>query len=90
VLQAPPIEYLFDPQLVKERLGQLPRLALLLRDPLHSAPQSAAFPKLRKTRREIVRVIGRDGLYEHLDRLLNELEALLGLVDAPASHEQPR
>jgi hypothetical protein len=76
-MQLPPIEYLFDPQLVADRLRRLPRITAIVREPAREGAESVAFPRLRKTRREIVRVIGRHQLYEHLDRLLNEIEALL-------------
>jgi hypothetical protein len=77
LMQTPPIEYLFDPELVANRLRDLPGIAAILRDPYQEGVPSLAFPKRRKTRREIVRVIGRHNLYDHLDRLLNEFEELL-------------
>lgn len=76
-MQTPPIEYLYDPELVAERLVRLPRMQALLRDAPSQAAESTAFPKLRKTRREILRVLGRHHLYDHLDQLLNEIERLL-------------
>jgi hypothetical protein len=75
-MQAPPIEYLFDPELVADRLAGLPRIHAILRDPRTEGVPATAFPKLRKTRREILRVLGRHNLYDHLDRLLNEIERL--------------
>jgi hypothetical protein len=76
-MHTPPIEYLFDPELVADRLADLPRIQAILRDPHSDGVSAVSFPKLRKTRREILRVLGRHNLYEHLDLLLNEIEQLL-------------
>ena len=73
----PAIEYLFDPRLVEERLDRLPRLKSLVGDPAREGVSANAFPRLRKTRREIFRVIGRSDAYPHLAQLLQELESCL-------------
>jgi hypothetical protein len=71
-----PIEYLYDPDTVSARLAGLPRIQAILRGSRVGQP-SVSFPRLLKTRREILRVLGRHDLYAHLDRLLEEIEQLL-------------
>lgn len=76
-MNTPPIDYLYDPDTVAARLAGLPRIQAILRDSYRAGLPSVAFPKLLKSRREVVRVLGRHDLYEHLDRLLEEIEQLL-------------
>lgn len=72
-MNTPPIDYLYDPDTVAARLAGLPRIQAILRDSYRAGLPSMALPKLLKSRREIVRVLGRHDLYEHLDRLLEEI-----------------
>lgn len=76
-MNTPPIDYLYDPDKVSARLAGLPRIQAILRGSHLAGLPSVAFPSLLKTRREVLRVLGRHDLYEHLDRLLEETELLL-------------
>ena len=58
-MDAPLIEYLFNPELISDRLAGLPRTRAILRNPHDDGVPAISFPKLRKTRREILRVLGR-------------------------------
>jgi hypothetical protein len=69
--------YLFDPETVQERIRPLPRTAELIHLKKRVGEESLAFPRLQKTEREILRVLGRANLYEHLDDLLASLERCL-------------
>jgi hypothetical protein len=69
--------YLFDPRTVEERIGPLPRTAELIHAKKRVGEQSVAFPRLQKTDREILRILGRASGYSHLDELLVSLERCL-------------
>ncbi len=69
--------YLFDPDTVELRIAPLPRTAKLIHAKKRSGAPSAAFPRLRTTEREILRILGRARLYSHLDQLLHSLEYCL-------------
>ena len=69
--------YLFDPELIEARIAPLPRTAKLIHAKKRTGAPSAAFPKLHKTEREILRILGRARLYGHLDQLLQSLEHCL-------------
>lgn len=69
--------YLFAPETVEERIRSLPRTAELIHAKKRVGEQSVAFPRLQKTDREILRVLGRANGYKHLDELLASLERCL-------------
>jgi hypothetical protein len=69
--------YLFNPETVEARIAPLPRTAKLIHEKKRVGEQSAAFPRLQKTEREILRILGRANLYSHLDELLKSLERCL-------------
>jgi len=69
--------YLFDPEVVEERIAALPRTAKLIHAKKMTGAPSASFPKLHRTEREILRILGRARLYGHLDQLLHSLEHCL-------------
>lgn len=69
--------YLFDPETVEERIRPLPRTAELIHAKKRVGERSVAFPRLQKTDREILRVLGRANGYKHLDELLGSLERCL-------------
>jgi hypothetical protein len=69
--------YLFDPERVEARIASLPRTASLIHQNKRAASSSAAFPRLSKTHREVLRILGRANLYAHLDELLESLERCL-------------
>jgi hypothetical protein len=70
--------YLFDPEIVDDRVSALPLTARLIHEKKRTGQPSAAFPKLQKSAREILRVLGRAHAYEHLQELLQTLERCLG------------
>jgi hypothetical protein len=69
--------YLFDPEMVEERIRPRPRTAELIHAKKRVGEQSGAFPRLQKTDREILRVLGRANGYKHLEELLVSLERCL-------------
>lgn len=69
--------YLFDPGVVEARIAPLPRTAGLIHAKKRIGAPSAVFPKLHRTEREILRILGRARLYGHLDQLLQSLENCL-------------
>lgn len=70
--------YLFDPSLVEERIRSLPATERLVHRRKRTGGPSQAFPRLLKTDSEILRILGRANLYDHLDDLLESLERCLG------------
>ena len=70
--------YLFNPETVEKRLASMPRTGKLIHPGKRDEAPSAAFSALRKTRREILRILGRAEGYAHLDKLLAVLEHGLG------------
>jgi hypothetical protein len=69
--------YLFNPGVVEARIAPLPRTAELIHKKKRAGEQSTAFPALQTTEREIMRILGRADLYQHLDELLQSLEHCL-------------
>src|SRR5579884_3234140 len=69
--------YLFDPETVEERVAPLPLTAKLIHEKKRVGDPSNAFPKLQTTQREILRILGRAHVYDHLDELLQSLERCL-------------
>src|SRR5712691_1402014 len=69
--------YLFNPEVIEERIAPLPRTAKLIHEKKRVGEPSTAFPRLQKTEREILRILGRANLYAHLDELLRSLEHCL-------------
>lgn len=69
--------YLFDPAVVDTTVTRLPRTATLIHEKKRKGDPSSAFPRLEKTEREILRILGRAHLYPHLDELLQSLEHCL-------------
>lgn len=66
--------YLFHPATVEKRIAGLPRVGELVHSKMRRGEPSAAFPELEKTKREILRILGRAEGYPHLDTLLRTLE----------------
>lgn len=83
VSASPRTEHLFDPIRVTDALASLPNLRLRLADSRSEGEPSLAFPKARRSSRQIFRVLGNDH-YEHLASLLRTLERCLG-----AGFDQP-
>ena len=69
--------YLFDPATVEQRIVSLPRVAGVIHSAMRTGEASASFPKLQKTKREILRILGRAEGYAHLDALLRSLDFCL-------------
>lgn len=67
------IEYLYDPEIVREVLSEYPSLRQNLKDPYREGQGALSFPGLRKTRREIYRILSNPH-YQHLCELLTSLD----------------
>ena len=70
------IEYLYYPEIVAGILNERPSLARNLGDPAKEGQEALSFSELRKTRREIYRVLSNQH-YPHLADLINSLEHCL-------------
>lgn len=68
---------LFSPERVGAALGELPHLRSLISEPEREGTPSDAFPSMRKTDRQVFRVLSNDH-YPHLKALLKSLDYCIG------------
>jgi hypothetical protein len=73
--QARRIEFLFNPTDVTRLLTSLPHLSGVLGDPNREGEPAASLSGVRKSPRELYRVLG-NSHYEHLAQLLESLDEL--------------
>jgi hypothetical protein len=71
------LSFLFDPVEVAKVLTRLPHLRAAIPDPAQDGEESVAFPGMRKSERQLYRVLS-NVHYEHLDALLRSLDFCIG------------
>jgi hypothetical protein len=71
------LSFLFDPADVAKVLDRLPHLRSVIPDPAREGQESAAFRGMRKSERQLYRVLS-NVHYEHLDALLRSLDFCIG------------
>jgi hypothetical protein len=71
------LSFLFDPVEVADVLTRLPHLCAAIPDPAEEGEESVAFPGMRKSERQLYRVLS-NVHYEHLDALLRSLDFCIG------------
>jgi hypothetical protein len=71
------LSFLFDPADVAKVLDRLPHLRAAIPDPAQEGQESAAFHAMRKSERQLYRVLS-NVHYEHLDALLRSLDFCIG------------
>jgi hypothetical protein len=71
------LSFLFDPADVAKVLDRLPHLRAAIPDPAREGQESVAFHGMRKSERQLYRVLS-NVHYEHLDALLRSLDFCIG------------
>jgi len=71
------LSFLFDPADVAKVLDRLPHLRSVIPDPAREGQESVAFQGMRKSERQLYRVLS-NVHYEHLDALLRSLDFCIG------------
>lgn len=71
------LSFLFDPADVAKVLDRLPQLRSVIPDPAREGQESVAFRGMRKSERQLYRVLS-NVHYEHLDALLRSLDFCVG------------